>query len=94
VFTILSANGASLIYSTFHGGGAADLGVGIAIDRLGNVYLTGNTASANLPTSPGAYQTTKKASTDGSIIKYTITAGEIVPPRLPVRAKVRPAIGG
>ncbi len=94
IFTQLSANGASLLYSTFHGGGAADLGFGLAIDRLGNIYVTGNTISSNLPTSAGAYQTTKAASNDGFVIKYTLSAAGIVPPRAPVPARVQVAPGG
>lgn len=48
--------GGSLVYSTYLGGNAADVGNGIAVDRSGNAYITGVTASANFPTTNGSYQ--------------------------------------
>ena len=46
----LSAIGSSLNYSTYLGGGDWDQPRGIAVDGLGNAYVTGDTASTNLPT--------------------------------------------
>ena len=48
----------ALVYSTYLGGSADDAGVGIAVDAAGNAYVTGSTASANFPTTAGAFQTT------------------------------------
>ncbi len=41
---------ASLIYSTYLGGGYEDLGCGIAVDDSGNAYVTGDTYSTDFPT--------------------------------------------
>jgi Beta-propeller repeat len=48
--TKLSADGQSLIYSTYFGGSDGDSGVGIAVDSSGNAYVTGYTFSTNFPT--------------------------------------------
>lgn len=49
----LAANGSALSYSTFLGGGDSDIARGIAVDSLGNTYITGETRSWNFPTTPG-----------------------------------------
>jgi hypothetical protein len=56
--TKLDSNGASLLYSTFLGGSGREFFSAIALDGLGNAYLTGRTASANFPTTPGAFDRT------------------------------------
>jgi hypothetical protein len=48
--TKLNANGSGLVYSTFLGGNLTDEGRGIAANGGGDVYLTGDTSSANFPT--------------------------------------------
>jgi Beta-propeller repeat/Dockerin type I domain len=55
--TKLNAAGTALIYSTYLGGSGVDTGRGIAVDGSGNAYVTGQTASANFPTTAGAFQT-------------------------------------
>jgi hypothetical protein len=55
--TELNASGSALVFSTYLGGSSDDSGQGIAVDRSGNVYVTGSTYSNNFPTTKGAYQT-------------------------------------
>lgn len=45
----LSANGESLVYSTFLGGRFDDLGRAIALDLVGNCYVTGQADSGDFP---------------------------------------------
>ncbi len=61
--TKLSADGSSLIYSTYLGGGvpttfvtATDTPYAIAVDAQGNAYVGGTTGSADFPTTAGAFQ--------------------------------------
>lgn len=55
--TKLNPSGKGLVYSTYLGGSSNDYGNGIAIDALGNVYITGQTNSSNFPATAGAYDT-------------------------------------
>jgi len=52
----LSADGASLVYSTYLGGSGDDEGYGVALDGSGNAYVTGLTSSPNFPTTASAAQ--------------------------------------
>lgn len=51
-----SGGAVTLAYSTYLGGGAADLGHGLAVDSAGAAYVTGETDSTNFPTQD-QYQT-------------------------------------
>jgi hypothetical protein len=45
-----SADGFTLVYSTYLGGNGFDKGQGIAVDQAGNAYVTGSTSSSDFPT--------------------------------------------
>ncbi|MGO8935443.1 MAG: SBBP repeat-containing protein [Terracidiphilus sp.] len=66
-----------LLYSTYLGGSANNYGNAIAIDTLGNAYITGSTASTDFPTTANAYSTNAGAgyiaelSPDGSTLEYS-----------------------
>jgi hypothetical protein len=50
--------GNALVYSTYLGGGSNhDYGNGVAVDYLGNAYITGETNSADFPTANAIYNT-------------------------------------
>ncbi len=51
----LTADGESLAYATFLGGAAGEAVRGVAVDGGGHAVVTGFTASADFPTTPGAY---------------------------------------
>ncbi|HEV2349102.1 MAG TPA: SBBP repeat-containing protein [Terriglobia bacterium] len=56
--TKLNPAGSALVYSTYLGGSGRDVGLGIAVDSIGNAYVTGYTESTDFPTTTGAFQTT------------------------------------
>jgi hypothetical protein len=78
--TRLNAEGTALIFSTYIGGSGeyryGDSATGVAVDAVGNVYVTGTTGSGcpagtypcknEFPLTPGAYQTTNNAFTNGA----------------------------
>jgi Beta-propeller repeat len=70
--TKLNPTGSGLSYSTYLGGGQ-DQGWGIAVDGLGNAYVTGFTYSDffNFPTTPGAFQTTSGGLGDTFVAKIS-----------------------
>jgi Beta-propeller repeat len=57
----LNATGSALIYSTFLGSSSDEGAAAIAVDAAGNAYVTGQTVSADFPTTPGAFQPTPGA---------------------------------
>src|SRR6185369_5047128 len=54
----LSANGASLVYSTYLGSGRTDEARAIAVASNGQAVVTGSTRANDYPTTAGAYDTT------------------------------------
>jgi len=67
--TKISADGASLLYSTYLGGNGSDVPAGIAIDRLGSVVVAGNTTSTTFPTA-NAYQASASPNQGGLYGNY------------------------
>ena len=47
--TMLNASGRGLVYSSYLGGAENDIGLGIAVDPMGAVFLTGETGSPDFP---------------------------------------------
>ena len=73
----------TLSFSSFVGGTANDYATGIALDTAGNIYVAGNTGSADFPVTAGSYETSgtggaafvTKFSANGSMIYSTYLAG-------------------
>jgi hypothetical protein len=90
--TEINASQTNLVYSTYLGGSRDDFGYGIFVDASGNAYLTGQTFSADFPTTSGAFQTacgggvctggegfvTKLNSTGSALIYSTYLAGSTI----------------
>ena len=56
--SLLSLDGSTLLKSTFLGGNDLDVSKSIEVMSNGDIYITGRTKSANLPTTLGAYDRT------------------------------------
>ena len=76
--TKLNSAGNGLIYSTFLGATLNDTGWGIAIDTLGNAYITGLTYSSDFPTTPGAYDTSFNGGKDAFITKLNSAGNGLI----------------
>ena len=78
----LSADGSSLLYSTYLGGSGNDTANRPAVDASGNVYVSGFTGSTDLPdTSPnpaGAFQTTRQGTSDGYAAKLSADGAALI----------------
>ena len=61
------------IYSIYLGGHQEDATAGIAVDALGNIYVTGTTASVDLPTSARAQQPAAAGGEDVFVTKLSPT---------------------
>ncbi|MFB0536484.1 MAG: SBBP repeat-containing protein [Anaerolineae bacterium] len=59
----VNADGTGLAYATFLGGSDHwDYGTGIAVDGVGNAYVTGHTQASDFPTTAGAFDTSYNGS--------------------------------
>src|SRR5262249_46292401 len=63
----LNAAGSALEYSTYIGGSGDELTRGIALDSARNVYVTGQTSSADFPTTAGAIRISLAGTTDSFV---------------------------
>jgi hypothetical protein len=67
--TKLTADGTTLVYSTYLGGNSIEIGTDIATDSTGNIYVTGSTWSADFPTA-NAIQASHGGYIDSFVVKY------------------------
>jgi hypothetical protein len=73
---VLNATGSALVYSTYLGTSGDDYPFGIALDRGGNLYVSGEVGGGGLPTTPGAYQTAYGGGDyDAFVVKFLADAG-------------------
>src|SRR3989454_4213011 len=73
--TKLNPTGAALVYSTYLGGTNLDVGLGIAVDSLGQAYVTGETFSVDFPTTAGAFQRSSAGGISDAFVTKLNAAG-------------------
>ena len=71
----LNFNGSPPLYSTFLGSSSAEYGRSIAVDNVGNAYITGKTFADGFPTTLGAYDETFNGASDAFVSKLNGTGG-------------------
>jgi hypothetical protein len=76
--TKISADGSSLLYSTYVGGPGNDSGNAIALDASGDAFVAGG-AATGFPTTSGAYQTTfQGGNVDAFVFELAPSGGSLV----------------
>jgi len=73
-----NAAGSALVYSTYFGGSGMERAFGIAVDASGNAYVTGDTTSTDLPTTPGSLATTYHGNGDAFVAKWNAAGAALV----------------
>ncbi len=66
--TKINPDGSVIAYSSFLGGSDEDLGLGIAVDAVGNAFVTGVTRSSDFSTLD-PFQSTNRGGTDAFVVK-------------------------
>jgi hypothetical protein len=95
----INAAGTAIVYSTFLGGSALDNAEAIAIDAVGNVYVTGETSSTTFPGVGGGSIQPANAGANAFVTKiapslafYTLPPCRAVDTRNPVGPLAGPAL--
>jgi hypothetical protein len=75
----LNSAGSALLYSTLLGGSESDSGIDLAVDGVGDVYVTGQTLSMSFPATAGAFDTSFSGDTsifwfDAFVTKIDVSA--------------------
>ena len=76
--TKLNNSGSALLYSTFIGGLAYQMGSSVAVDGSHNAFITGYTSSADFPTTPGSFDETYNGGYDVFVVKLNNTGSALV----------------
>lgn len=74
----LSHDGANLLYSGYLGGKNWDQANSMAIDQAGTVYLTGQTLSADFPTTENSYDASLSGENDAFVAQINATGSHLL----------------
>lgn len=76
--TKVNPTGTALVFSTYFGGrNGSEIGMGVALDAQGNVYLNGTTMAADFPV-VNAYQSTFGGTDDSFVTKLNSTGSALI----------------
>ncbi|MCK5561561.1 MAG: SBBP repeat-containing protein [Thermoplasmata archaeon] len=68
----LDTTGSTLLYSTYIGGSEREGGNGMVLSDIGEVFITGNTESPNLPNTTTANDTTHNGNDDVFVMRFAL----------------------
>jgi Beta-propeller repeat len=93
----LNATGSALLFATFLGGSESEGAGDVALDSAGDVYVTGQTISADFPTTPGAFDRVFNGDPsifwgDAFMVKIAFGSGAPAPPPPPPPVPAAPAL--
>ena len=74
----LGPNGSTLLYSSFIGGGAQESGEGIAVDGVGEAFVTGSTTSSDFPTVDDSYDTDHNGGNDAFVLRVNHNGSQLL----------------
>lgn len=93
--------GRRLLWTSYFGGDADEVLVALALDRSGNILITGQSTSTNLPTTAGAFRTSgsrgsflAKIAPDGRSLLFSTFLDGITPTGLTVNSAGEPVLLG
>jgi len=75
--TKLNSGGTGLVYSTYLGNGY-DSAQAVALDSMGNIYVTGSTKNANFPVTSGAFQKVLAGAQNAFVAKLNAAGSALV----------------
>jgi len=73
-----NAAGTGILYSTYIGGSNRDVPLSIAVDAVGNAYVTGYTYSANFPITSGALRTSFSGQSKAFVLKLNPSGNSLI----------------
>ena len=74
----LNPQGNTLAYSTYVGGAGSDVGWDIAVNNVGEAFVTGSTLSSMFPTTLGAYDTSYAGNRDAFVLRLNQAGSGLV----------------
>ncbi|HMV47755.1 MAG TPA: SBBP repeat-containing protein [Blastocatellia bacterium] len=74
----INSTGSALVYSTYLGGERAEEASALAVDALGNAYVTGYTFSIDFPTTAGVLQRLYGGNVDAFVAKFNATGSALL----------------